>query len=146
MKIIICALVTIFSFLSFPMSETHASEIKQSINLSIESDEMLQEILKSSELEDIVKYKNDKGISAQASSSTFVRRTASYNKDNYCEFRSCSKGKKPMPQQIWVTVSGGYAGYIPVEKSYISATHIVVTYAGNIPKAPYAPTLIDEEK
>lgn len=50
-----------------------------------------------------------------------------------------------MPQQIWVTVSGGYAGYIPVEKFYISASHIVVTYSGNIPKAPYVPSLINEE-
>lgn len=92
-------------------------------------------------------YKHEDGINVQASNSVFVRRTASYNKDNYCEFKSCiDKNKKPMPQQIWVTVSGGYAGYISVEKFYISASHIVVTYSGNIPKAPYVPSLINEEE
>lgn len=90
---------------------------------------------------------NNDNFTIQASSSTFVRRTASYSKNNYCEFRSClDKDKKPMPQKIWVTASGGYAGYITIENFYISKTHIVVTYAGNIPKAPYAPTLINEDE
>ncbi|MGH2118582.1 hypothetical protein [Aerococcus sp. L_32] len=56
------------------------------------------------------------------------------------------QSKKPLPQQIWVSLSGGYAGYISIEKFYISATHIVVTYSGNIPKAPYVPTSIHEDE
>lgn len=66
-----------------------------------------------------------------------------YSLKTYCvDVNSCSKGKTLIPYQVWVERSG-YAGYIPFNQYYVSATHYVVTYWGPIRKGPHVPTRID---
>lgn len=85
-------------------------------------------------------------IETQSASSIYVTRTGNYIKKDYCPNAACGGNEKPIPRQMWVSTSGGYAGYIPVLRWYESSTHYVVTYAGNIPKGPYAPgSVVDEE-
>ncbi len=78
----------------------------------------------------------------QSSDSISHTKVISYDKDYYS--MNIYESGVTIPEYIWAS-SGSYAGYIPIKSWYISKTHYVVTYSGNLLKGPYAPTLIIED-
>ncbi|MEB7389532.1 MULTISPECIES: hypothetical protein [Aerococcus] len=71
-----------------------------------------------------------------------VREIRYFSKKDYCPYQTCYDGKLVFPRQIFVSSSGGYNGYIGIETWYVSADNYVVTYSGQIPKAPYVPSIM----
>lgn len=79
---------------------------------------------------------------SQLSDSISSTKTISYDK-NYYSMNIYESGKL-IPKYLWVS-SGQYAGNLPLTSWYISKTHYVVTYSGNLLRGPYVPTLIIQD-
>lgn len=82
------------------------------------------------------------GAQTNLSDTKSFTKTVSYDRKYYS--MNIYESGKIIPNYLWVS-SGSYSGNLPLTSWYISKTHYVVTYSGQLRRGPYAPASITRE-
>ena len=79
----------------------------------------------------------------QLSDSIFSAKEVSYDMRYYS--MNINQPGKLIPKSVWAS-KGSYSGYLYLKSWYISKTHYVVTYSGQLRKGPYVPNVVIQDE